>query len=206
MSLGVAVTARVLGLPIHRRRSHVVDAELGLPAEFTLGLGGVGVAGGDVAGATRLDRERNRVAGSLLVRLDDLKYRVSVTGAQVVGEHAGALDLVDDGDVALGQIDNVDVVAHTGSVGRVIVVTEHLNLLELAECNLGDVGGQVCRDALRILADQAGLVGADRVEVVQDDDGPGVVGDVHVAQDLLLGFVVPPIWLSSVSGSSLGVP
>ena len=186
MSLGVAVTARVLGLPIHRRRSHVVDAELGLPAEFTLGLGGVGVAGGDVAGATRLDRERNRVAGSLLVRLDDLKYRVSVTGTQVVGEHAGALDLVDDGDVALGQIDNVDVVAHAGSVGRVIVVTEHLNLLELAECNLGDVGGQVCRNALRILADQAGLVGADRVEVAQDDDGPGVVGDVHVAQDLLL--------------------
>lgn len=46
--------------------------------------------------------------------------------------------------------------------------------------------GQVCRDALRILADQAGLVGADRVEVAQDDDGPGVVGNVHVAQDLLL--------------------
>ena len=49
----------------------------------------------------------------------------------------------------------MDVVAHAGSVGRVVVVTKDLNGLELAHGDLGNVGNQVVGDALGVLADEA---------------------------------------------------
>ena len=118
------------------------------------------------------------------------------------------------GNVAAGKIDNVDVVANTGSVGGVVVVAEHADASKLADCNLCDIRKQVIGDALRVFADQTAFVGADGVEVAKKNDVPFVVANVKVGQDLLkhaLGLIRTG-WLqlcfghSSVMGTNSGSP
>ena len=50
-------------------------------------------------------------------------------------------------DVAGGEVDDVDVVAHAGAVGRRVVVAEHAQPLAAPDRHLRDEGHQVVRDA-----------------------------------------------------------
>ena len=79
----------------------------------------------------------------------------------------------------------MDIVAHPGSVRRVIVVAEDVEMRPPPHGHLGDEGHEVVRDAGRILADVAGRVSADRVEIAQQGDRPGGIGDREVLQHLL---------------------
>ena len=65
------------------------------------------------------------------------------------------------------KIDDVDVVAHARTVGSLVVIAENLESFEPADGDLGDVGDEVVRDALRVFADVAAFVRANRVEVAQ---------------------------------------
>ena len=60
-----------------------------------------------------------------------------------------------------------------------------MHFFQLARGNLGDVGHKVVGDAVRVLADEAGLVRADGVEVAQDGDVEARVGLEHIAQNAL---------------------
>ena len=79
----------------------------------------------------------------------------------------------------------MDVVAHAGAVGRVVVAAEDLQELALAHRDLGDVGHQVVRDAARVLAEGAAGVRAHRVEVAQVGDRPARGAALELAQHLL---------------------
>ena len=48
-------TVGIVLLPVPAVATHLLDAELCLPSELLLGLGGIAVAGGDVARTARLD-------------------------------------------------------------------------------------------------------------------------------------------------------
>ena len=87
--------------------------------------------------------------------------------------------------MAAGQVDHVDVVAHAGAVMRGVVVAEDVQLLQLADGDLGDVGHEVVGDVVGVLADEAALVGADGVEVAQQRDVQARVGLAVVHQDAL---------------------
>ncbi len=103
--------------------------------------------------------------------------------------------------MAAGQIAHVDVVAHTGAVRGGVVVAEDLNLFQLAHGHLGDVGHQVVGDAVGVLADEAGLMGADGVEVTQQADVQAGVGLADIHKDPLddrLGRTI------GVGGGALG--
>ena len=69
--------------------------------------------------------------------------------------------------MAARQVYNVDVVAHAGAVGRGIVIAKDMDLFQLADCDLGNVRDQVVGDAVGVLANQAGRMRADGVEVTQ---------------------------------------
>ncbi len=87
----------------------------------------------------------------------------------------------------------MDVVAHTGAVGRGVVVAEDGQARAPADGHLGHVRHQVVGHAARILADASALVRAHRVEVAQDARLPAGLGRRHVAQDRLadqLGLAV----------------
>ena len=96
------------------------------------------------------------------------------------------LHTLDGLNVALGQVDNVDVVADAGSVGCIVVIAEYVNLLELTGSDLRYIREQVVRDTLGILSDQAALVSSDRVKITKQHDLPAVVRFPDICQDPLL--------------------
>ena len=201
---GVAV--RVAGLPAPAVGAHALEVIFRNPTELVARLVAGGVVLGDVACAARLDGVGNLVAAGLLEGTDDVEHARSLAGAQVEDAHAAAGSAlsglacnradadglaradatghpVERGNVAASQVDHVDVVAHARAIGGGVVVSEDAHALELAYGNLRHVGKQVVRDALRVLADESALMGADGVEVAQQHDVPLVVADVEVAQN-----------------------
>ncbi|KAG1648410.1 hypothetical protein GQR58_029859 [Nymphon striatum] len=127
---------------------------------------------------------RNCVIGGSFGGGQDLVNRGANAGAQVDGFDAVHVhDCFDRGDVAIGQIAHVDVVADGRAVGGVVVVAEDLERVAAANGDLHDERHEVVWFADRVFADQAARVGADRVEVAQVDRGQlAVFGDV--ADDL----------------------
>ena len=87
--------------------------------------------------------------------------------------------------VSLCQIHHVDVVAHTGTVGRGVVVAPDVHKLPPAHRHLRHKGQQVIGRALRVLPDQPAGVGAHRVEITQYGNAPIRVAAVQVAQHVL---------------------
>ena len=97
----------------------------GLPVKFAGGLGGIGVAGGDVAGAARQDAVGDMDAGAALEGVYHVEDRVAFAGAEVVdGQTALLFDGGEGGYMPAGEVHHMDVVAHAGAVGRVVVVAE----------------------------------------------------------------------------------
>ena len=125
--------------------------------------------------------------------MDDIQHTVAVAGAQIADEEAAlGLQLPDSADMAAGQVHDVDVVAHAGAVGGGVVVAEDVDFFQLADGDLGDVRHQVIGDAVGVLADEAGLVGTDGVEVPQQGHVQLRVSLADIGQDALgEGLVVP---------------
>jgi hypothetical protein len=127
-----------------------------------------------------------RVADGAFGGGDHLPDRGAVAGAEVPGVHAGVVgEAAQRCEVAPCEIDDVDVVADAGAVGRVVVVAEDRQLLELAHCDLHDERHQIVRQPRRVLADAAALVGTDRIEVPQEAHSEAIVGGRCGAQDAL---------------------
>ena len=87
--------------------------------------------------------------------------------------------------MAAGQIDHMDIITHTGAVGRGIIVAVHVHHGQLAHGHLGNVGAQVVGNAVGILADQAGFVRTDGVEVAQKGHIQRGIGLAHIFQNAL---------------------
>ena len=87
--------------------------------------------------------------------------------------------------VAPGQVDDMDVVAHPGAIGGGVIGAEDPQAWQLAHRHLGDEGQEVVGDAVGVLADAAAGVGADGVEVAQQGDVPARIAKLQVGQDLL---------------------
>ena len=78
--------------------------------------------------------------------------------------------------VALGEVHNVDVVAHARAVGGVVVAAKDGQRLPPPDRDLRHVRHQIVRRAAGVLADAAGGVRADGVEVPKGDDAPLLSG------------------------------
>ena len=166
--------------------AHILDAVLSFPAQLALGLGGVGPALGDVAGAARVDDVGQLAPAGFAEGVDDVQHAVSVAGAQVADEQTGLLlQLFDGRHMAAGQVNDVDVVAHAGTVGRGVVVAKDVDFFQLADSHLGDVGHEVVGDAVGVLANEAGGMRTDGVKVAQHGDVERRVGVAAVGEDAL---------------------
>ncbi len=84
--------------------------------------------------------------------------------------------------MALGQIADMDVVAHAGAVRGVVVIAKDLQFGASAHGHLGHIGHQIVGDAARVFADQAALMRAHGVEVAQAGGLPAGFGRAQVAQ------------------------
>src|SRR5574343_395802 len=122
---GLLVSIRVARLPAPGVCTHALHAQLRLPAQLTFGQCGVGAQRGHIAGAAVC-----KLVGH--VHTIDPRKGVgqfldahAVPGAQVDGDALLlVLQIAQRSQVALRQVDHVDVVAHAGAVGRGVVAAE----------------------------------------------------------------------------------
>lgn len=83
--------------------------------------------------------------------------------------------------MCLGKVYNVNEVADTRAVGSVVVVAKHGKAWANADGRLRKVRNEVGGHTVGKFADDAGGVGADRVEITQQDGG-----DRSTALDVIL--------------------
>ena len=127
-----------------------------------------------------------------------------MAGAQVDDLRAGmAGGIVAGQDMALGQIHHMDIVPDACAVGGGIVIAKDRQLFQLAHGDLGDEGHQVVGNAGRILADEAGSMGADGVEVAQQNHTPLRIGSALALQDLLDHVLGPAVGIGAAQGNHI---
>src|ERR1019366_6511369 len=136
----------------------------GLPSKFIHGPVRRGYQPGRVPGPARLFDGRNRLARHLLARPDDLADRVTVAVAQVV-EAVPARRQAED--VRLGQVEDVDVIADAGAVGRGVVGAVDFAMRLPAQGDLQHVRDEMRLDAM-VLAEPDARAGG--VEVAACDE------------------------------------
>ena len=66
------------------------------------------------------------------------------------------------------QIADVDIIAHTGAVGRGIIAAVNVNKRKLSGGNLCHIGQEVVRNAVRCFAYKAAFVRADRIKNTEE--------------------------------------
>jgi len=121
-------------------------AQVGLgrvPAQLAARLVGGGERGGGVASAPGRQLDRDRMAGHLAGRVDDLLVAVTVAVSEVVDLVLARPDRRQGEQVGGGQVRDVDVVADAGAIrGRVVVAIQQ-QLVALPVGHLEDDGDQV---------------------------------------------------------------
>ena len=200
------VALGVLALPVPGIPAHVGQGLLCLPAQDLCALGGVCIAGCDVAGAAVGDDIGHIHVVHFHEGVHHIQHAVARAGAQV--EDLASLmlgDVFHGSHMALGQVHHMDIVSHAGAVVGIVVIAVDAELLPAADGYLGDIGHQIVGDTSGVLADQAGLMGADGIEVPQQDHAPfGVC--VRDAGEDLLGHVLGPAIGVGAAACPAGLP
>lgn len=69
--------------------------------------------------------------------------------------------------MAVGQIYNVNIITHTRTVRRGIIITKYRQIRQLARGNLTNIWQKIIGNAVGMLANQAAFMGANRIEIAQ---------------------------------------
>lgn len=119
----LAVSLRVVPRPAPKILASLLEGALGLPAELGVCSGRVGREVEDVAVAARSNLVGELAADGSREGADHLVDGATLAGAQVPGADAGVVcaQVVEGLQVAVGKVEDVDVVANRGSVAGVVV-------------------------------------------------------------------------------------
>lgn len=117
------VALRVVLGPTPQVLAGVLKGVLGAPAKLRVGAGGVGGKVEDVASAARGDLVREIAADGVGEGFDHFVDGAALAGTKVPGADAGVVlaEVVQGCKMAVGEIEDVDVVADGGSVLGVVV-------------------------------------------------------------------------------------
>ena len=105
--------------------------------------------------------------------MEHIQHTVAHSGSQVIDADAlFVLQLLHCLYMALCQVHHMDVIPDPGTVRRVIIIAEYIQMVQFAHCHLGNIGNQIVGDSLGILSNQTALMGTDGVEVAQQHHVP----------------------------------
>ncbi len=138
----------------------------GFPAESTLEFFLAGDQHCGITGAAWAQFARNLAAGDVLRRIDDFQDGEAAAVADVEGFAGDAFDLLESAEVGIGNIEDVDVIADAGSVGRGVVRAEDIDVRQAAGGGIEDAGNDVSFDAMMLAAFLGGSSG---VEIAEGD-------------------------------------
>ena len=94
-----------------------------------------------------------------------------MTCAEVVDHESGALLKLPYGcNMSLGEIYHMDIVSYSCTVRSVVIISENMDSITLADGNLCDIRYKIVWDALWILTDKSRRMCSDRIEVSEQDN------------------------------------
>ena len=186
MSRAIAVWIGLL--PGQPTSADVFKAALGAPAESINCLTGIGDADGCIAWPSVCDRVGDGTVAGGFHGLYDVQNRLSLTAAEIEGEQLRFFtkQAVEGAAVPFCKIHYMDVIPHACSIGSGPVTAEYLQRWSEANGHLAHKGEKVVGNAMGILTDPSGGMGANGVEITQAYDSPGcLVRGLQVGQHLL---------------------
>lgn len=110
--------------------------------------------------------------------VDHLKDGAAAAGAQVPSLDTGLViaEVVQGDEVALGEVDDVDIIADGGTVAGRVVVSKDQELVAITGGDFAEEREQIKGNTLGVLAHDASGVGTAGVEIAQDSAVPLLVG------------------------------
>ena len=103
---------------------------LGFPAKSAVKFFFAGHQDGGIAGAARRDFARNFAAGDFFGGVEDFEDGEAAAVADVEGFAGDGFDRFERADVGVGDVEDVDVIADAGAIGRGIVRAEDFDVAE----------------------------------------------------------------------------
>lgn len=194
---GVVLLFGEVALPFPGVAHGVVGGGFGFPAEYVVGLGGLGPYLFDVAGSSFADYVRHFHSRGSLEGFDEFKHAEALARAEVEdfdGIGVGIVEHAFHGDyVSLGKVYHVDEVADATAVGGVVIGAEYGEFLPQSGSGLREERHKIVGHSVGEFADKGRRMGSYGVEVAEDDalDGSArsdIVGDNLLAN--LLGVSV----------------
>ena len=127
-----------------RVAAHILEVLFGFPAEKLPGFGRISIVFGDVAGTARSNDIGNGDIIHAGIGIDQFQDRITMAGTKIDDLRAGMGSGIITGlHVALGQVDNMDIIPDAGTIRRGIIIAENGELFQLADSNFGDEGNKV---------------------------------------------------------------
>jgi hypothetical protein len=115
----------------------------GLPAEGLAEFFFAGDQDGGIAGAPRRHFARNFAAGDFFGGVEDFEDGKAAAVADVEGFAGDGFDRFESAEVRIGNVEDVDVIADAGAVGRGIVRAENFELRKETEGGVENLGDEV---------------------------------------------------------------
>ena len=106
--------------------------------------------------------------------------------------------------VSSRQIHNVNIVTHSGSVWGVVVISIHRQPVPAPLRDFGDVGNKIIRYTLRLLANTARRMSANRIEIAQIDSRKCGIGAAPILDHLFDNSLGMTIGVGRPKGVILG--
>ncbi|MGF6781862.1 hypothetical protein P3T21_007102 [Paraburkholderia sp. GAS334] len=129
-------SARIHRLPAPVVSAHLLDAKLRAPSQQPVGRGRVSKTLRNVARPARDDLIGHRLPRRLLKRAHHVEHAVSLTRTEIHNEARIVLNQrIQRRKMPTRKIDHMNVIAHAGAIGRVVITAEDAQLLQLANCN-----------------------------------------------------------------------
>jgi hypothetical protein len=125
---------------------------LRFPAEDAVELVFAGDKDSRIAGTTGRHFARNFAAGDFFSYVNDFENGEAATVANVEGFAGNGFDRLEGANVRVGDVENVDVIADAGAVGRWIVRAKNFDVGDDALRGIENFGDQVSFDAMMLTA------------------------------------------------------
>src|SRR5260370_5636783 len=138
----------------------------GFTSEGTLEFFFAGHKNCRIAGAAWTQFARDFAAGDAFGGIDDLQDREAATVANVEGFTGNLADFLKRADMGIGDIEDVDVIADAGSVGRGVVSTKDI---DVRQCTSGGIKNARNEMSFHAMMFAALLGGAGSVEIAEAD-------------------------------------
>ena len=111
------------------------------------------------------DKRRETVIG-LLKGMDNIQYTIANTVADIIGFNTCGIEYFRySTQMRFRQVNDMDIVTDTGAVFGIVITAENGKLRQSADRYTGNIGHEIIRNTIGILADQTAFMCPNGIEI-----------------------------------------